>query len=395
MLANRHRLLLLDQSGSAANRVQRSLEQAGCAVDLVYDAATRMAEVVPGRYDLILLNPLLLRDTALETTQQLLVVLAAPVIIVVYEPIASGVLERCGQVEPSAFFWQAGRVDDLSPLVLLVEQTIRRHRAWQMLQQEQQRLTAQISEQATQIRALTDQRDLLQQQNEALDTYAHSVAHDLKNPLTLIVGFADLLRDGMATMPTESIHESLATIVEYSVKMSHIVDALLMLASVGKDEEVEREALDMGEIIVAVLRRIEHMVREYEAEVVGPVEWPPVLGYRMWLEEVWFNYLSNAIKYGGRPPRLMLGFDQPADGVVRFFVDDNGDGLPVDDPMALFLPQPRRQRPANVDGHGLGLSIVQRIINRLGGAVGAERIDGGGSRFSFTLPLASTAANKE
>jgi signal transduction histidine kinase len=235
------------------------------------------------------------------------------------------------------------------------------------------------------------QRDLLERQNEALDAFAHSVAHDLKNPLTLVVGFADMLREDYENMSPLEVQESLNTIVEYGVKMNSIVDALLMLADVGVNETVESQPVDMGEITRAVLRRMEHMIREYEAEVLTPDEWPVALGYGSWLEEVWYNYLSNGLKYGGRPPRLELGYDEPLDGYVRFWVQDNGAGFTAENPMSLFTRSHRRERNSN--GHGLGLSIVFRIIARLGGRVEAESYPGQGSRFSFTLPAASAEAS--
>jgi signal transduction histidine kinase/DNA-binding response OmpR family regulator len=237
-------------------------------------------------------------------------------------------------------------------------------------------------------------RDALETQNEALDAFAHSVAHDLKNPLTLIVGFADMLRDSIATFPEESIKESLNTIVEYGIKMSSIVDALLMLASVGTDDEVETEAVDMSHIIREVLKRMEHMFKEYQAEVTVPEGWPAALGYGPWLEEVWYNYLSNAVKYGGRPPRLELGFFPPEGGMICFWVKDNGAGIALENPMMLFTPQGRRNRNRSQTGHGLGLSIVHRIVDRLGGKVGVESV-AGGSRFSFTLPVSVAKASTE
>jgi K+-sensing histidine kinase KdpD len=232
------------------------------------------------------------------------------------------------------------------------------------------------------------QRDLLERQNEALDAFAHSVAHDLKNPLTLVVGFADMLREEHESMAPVTVQESLNTIVEYGVKMNSIVDALLMLADVGANETVESQPVDMGEITRAVLRRMEHMIREYEAEVLTPNQWPVALGYGSWLEEVWYNYLSNGLKYGGRPPRLVLGYDEPLDGYVRFWVQDNGAGFTADNPMSLFTRSNRR-RERSSNGHGLGLSIVFRIIARLGGRVEAESRPGQGSRFAFTLPVAA------
>lgn len=239
--------------------------------------------------------------------------------------------------------------------------------------------------------SVSQQRDLLEVQNDALDAFAYSVAHDLKNPLTMVVGYADMLRDDFATFPIETVQESLNTIVEYGIKMSSIVDALLLLASVGTNEEVELEPVDMAEITESVVRRMANMVAEYRAEIVFPDNWPLALGYSPWLEEVWYNYLSNGIKYGGRPPRLVLGFDEREDGIVRYWVQDNGPGLGIENPMAIFHPQARRRRSSN--GHGLGLSIVQRIVDRLGGQVGAESLPGGGSRFSFTLSAVAKAAS--
>jgi signal transduction histidine kinase len=230
-------------------------------------------------------------------------------------------------------------------------------------------------------------------QNESLDAFAHSVAHDLKNPLTLIVGFADMLRDSLDTIPKETVFESLNTIVEYGIKMSSIVDALLLLASVGGGNEVETEPVNMDYITREVIKRMEHTFKEYKAELVLPPFWPVAMGYGPWLEEVWYNYLSNAVKYGGRPPVLHLGCDTSDNGALRFWVKDNGPGLNLDNSMALFMPQSRKRRDRTVSGHGLGLSIVHRIIDRLGGEVGVESQPGEGSTFYFTLPAASAEAS--
>jgi signal transduction histidine kinase len=249
-------------------------------------------------------------------------------------------------------------------------------------------------ENARLMESVSQHRDALEAQNEALDSFAHSVAHDLKNPLTLIVGYADMLRDGFTSFPEETVRESLHTIVEYGIKMSSIVDALLLLASVGAGSDVETEVVDMGFITREVLKRMDHMLREYHVKVLMPETWPAARGYGPWLEEVWYNYLSNGIKYGGRPPQLELGF-QPLEGdAIRFWVKDNGPGLRLENPKSLFLPQVRKKRQRDQTGHGLGLSIVQRIIERLGGEVGAESQPGQGSTFSFTLPAASKATNK-
>jgi len=80
------------------------------------------------------------------------------------------------------------------------------------------------------------------------------------------------------------------------------------------------------------------MLEEYQGEVIWPDTWPVALGYGPWVEEVWVNYLSNAIKYGGQPPRVELGATVQVDGMVCFWVRDNGRGLTPEEQARLFTP---------------------------------------------------------
>jgi len=117
-----------------------------------------------------------------------------------------------------------------------------------------------------------------------------------------------------------------------------------------------------------------------------------VMGYAPWVEEIWVNYISNAIKYGGTPPRIELGANPPVDGIVWFWVQDNGGGLSAEERRRLFTPFTRLNH-RDTPGYGLGLSIVKRIVDRLGGRVGLESDGrpGEGSLFYFTLPSARSA----
>lgn len=115
-----------------------------------------------------------------------------------------------------------------------------------------------------------------------------------------------------------------------------------------------------------------------------PDSWYTAVGYAPWIEEVWTNYISNAIKYGGQPPQIEVG-SEALDGMVKFWVKDNGDGIPLDQIDTLFKPFVRLDN-VRATGHGLGLSIVRRIIERLNGTVGVESEQGVGSVFSFILP---------
>jgi len=248
-------------------------------------------------------------------------------------------------------------------------------------------------ENARLMKDISQHRDELQARNEELDAFAHTVAHDLKNPLTLVVGFADMLYDMFPTMPVADVNQYLGIIIEHGKKMGHIIEALLLLAVVRGTKEIEIDEVNMGFIVAETMKRIEFMSKEYEAEITLPTSWPTVYGYGQWLEEVWYNYLTNGLKYGGRPPKIELGYDVLEGKKVRFWVKDNGAGFSIDQPEKLFTPLSKLTPTDYQTGHGLGLSIVRRIVERLGGKVGVESQLGKGSKFHFTLPTEIDSTN--
>jgi signal transduction histidine kinase len=223
-----------------------------------------------------------------------------------------------------------------------------------------------------------------------LDAFAHTVAHDLKNPMGVTMMHAQFLLHYSTKMNTEDIQKYARVIMQNGQKMSNIIDELLLLASVRTEEVVLEPIEDMADIIEEVKKRLAYMIEEYQAQLTLPSSWPVALGHGPWIEEVWTNYLSNAIKYGGRPPHIELGFALQKNRMIRFWVRDNGKGLSSQDQEKLFTPFARLNQ-IRIEGHGLGLSIVQRIVEKLGGWVGVEStgIPGQGSTFSFYLQLAS------
>lgn len=226
--------------------------------------------------------------------------------------------------------------------------------------------------------------EALRRQNEELDSFAHTVAHNLKNPISTVIGYTDYIIQDFAQLDEAEIRESAEIAKEAAYKASSIISELLLLARVRKSE-TQREPLVMEDIIYQVQSRLQPMIEEYKAEIVMPKTWPMVLGYAPWVEEVWINYVSNGIKYGGQPPRLELGATLQSDQMVRFWVRDNGAGLTSEAQGSLFVEFSRLNK-FSVPGHGLGLSIVRRIVEKLGGHVGVKSEIGRGSEFFFTLP---------
>jgi two-component system, sensor histidine kinase and response regulator len=224
----------------------------------------------------------------------------------------------------------------------------------------------------------------LQSYNEELDAFAHTVAHDLQNPLSLTMGFMELLKSEYGRLSETEVREYIERVTHNTAKMSRIVDELLLLATVRR-LEVEVQPLNTAQIVAEATQRLSHLAQRFQAHIELPDTWPAALGHNGWVEEVWVNYLSNALKYGGSPPHIVLGAEEGADGKVTFWVRDNGPGISRENQARLFLPFTKLSE-VRVDGHGLGLSIVQRIITRLGGEVGVESAPGEGSTFWFRLP---------
>ena len=227
----------------------------------------------------------------------------------------------------------------------------------------------------------------LRQLNADLNAYAHTVAHDLINPLSGMTSSAEYLLSDHANLSPEELERYLDIILRGARKMHDIVNALLLLAET-READVGIEALDMAQIVTEAKKLLTWMVKEYQAEFVEPETWPVALGNMGWVEGVWANYISNAIKYGGHPPRVELGADLQPAGMVRFWVKDNGEGIPAEDLEQVFVPFSLLGQATGDRGHGLGLSIVQRSIDKLGGRVGVESELGKGSTFYFTLPAA-------
>jgi PAS domain S-box-containing protein len=223
---------------------------------------------------------------------------------------------------------------------------------------------------------------------EELNAFAHTVAHDLQTLLARIIGYADLLSHDYQGVSPEKLQEYAQLIAHNGRKMSDIIDELLLLSGV-RQREVVLQPLDMGRIVGEALHRLADFVDKYETKVILPESWLVALGYGPWIEEVWVNYISNGIKYGGRPPRLEFGSTRLPDNMVQFWIRDDGDGLTQVEQAQLFRPFTQLHHPL-YQGYGLGLSIVQRIIEKLGGQVGVESegLAGKGSIFSFTLPEA-------
>lgn len=224
----------------------------------------------------------------------------------------------------------------------------------------------------------------LEQIIEDLQAFSSTVAHDLKTPLSYIIGFAELLHSDFSQLSQDEINTCLTQIVQTAQRMNNIIDELMLLASVDR-ESVRVQPVEMGSILDKAQYRLRYVIEEHDAAITRPEQWPTATGYAPWIEEVWVNYLSNAILYGGSPPQISVGATPLDAGRVRFWIRDNGLGISSDEQTRLFRPFDHSRHPST-KGHGLGLSIVRRIVEKLDGSVGVDSHPDQGSLFWFDLP---------
>lgn len=219
-----------------------------------------------------------------------------------------------------------------------------------------------------------------------LNAYAHTVAHDLRDSIGAVVSLSEIIELEIIAKNYDSALEINKIISTSAEKTLHVIRELLTMSTI-RQQDIQLSPVNMGQVIAECEKRLDSNIQESKATILKPAQWPVIKSHPAWLEEVWMNYISNAIKYGGRPPVIELGFDQLyGRNQVRFWIKDNGKGLPLKAQEKLFNKFTRLD-PSRAQGTGLGLSIVKRIVEKLGGEVGvfSNAIPGEGCLFYFIL----------
>lgn len=227
----------------------------------------------------------------------------------------------------------------------------------------------------------------LEQTNQALELYVRTVTHDIKSPLSVALGYLNLVNSKYSDLGDEEKREFLLASEQMLSKSFQIIDELLLLTEIRNDHAIPYTPIDMSAVVAEVEKRMRPLLDEAHATIMIPTNWEhQVVGYAPWIEEIWVNFISNGIKYGGTPPIIQIESTQTEQG-IQFWTKDNGNGLSYEQQQTLFEPF-TRFNTTRIQGHGLGLSIVRHIAERMNGSVGVCSEVGHGAEFYFTLPNA-------
>lgn len=257
------------------------------------------------------------------------------------------------------------------------------HSNHRLLKEVAERLRAEVE--VRQLNLILEQRaDLLEAANEELEAFSSSVSHDLRNPLSRILGFASLLDENAASISPETHRHYIAQICEAARKMTALIDDLLRLSHSSRISLVFA-TVDLNQIVTEVIAELK--VEEQKVEWILAAL-PTVHADASLLRQVFVNLLGNALKYSRaqNPARIEIGEASSTCDEWTVYVRDNGVGFDSAMRDKLFGAFQRLHTAQEFEGTGLGLVNVKRIVVRHGGKVWAESRPGGGAVFYFTLP---------
>ncbi|HYA66652.1 MAG TPA: ATP-binding protein [Burkholderiaceae bacterium] len=224
-----------------------------------------------------------------------------------------------------------------------------------------------------------------------MESFSYSVSHDLRAPLRVVDGFANIVLEDYGSRLDELGREHLQRIIGAASRMNAMIDALLAMSRrTGRELAIERVDLSRAVRELADELRASDFSRSVEFRIEPDVraDGDPVL-VRLVLQ----NLLGNAYKFSARVPQALIEFGHHmVDGDDVFFVRDNGVGFDSRFTERLFGLFQRFHSQNDFPGTGVGLATVQRIVRKHGGRVWAESEPGKGACFYFTLPPASAAA---
>lgn len=234
--------------------------------------------------------------------------------------------------------------------------------------------------------ALEQRNEDLLAANEDLETFGHSVSHDLRMPLRHIQGFATMLEESIAGSLTTENQRRLKLIRESASRMSQLIDDLLKFSRIGRIE-LRKSPVDMRELVRMTIDSLRPEFNNRDVQwKVGAL--PKVAGDRNLLAQVWTNLLANSIKYTRPREAAHIEVDSMQhERELIFYVRDNGVGFNMAYSDKLFGVFQRLHHANEFEGTGVGLANVRKIVQRHGGRTWAEAEEGKGATLYFSLPV--------
>ena len=220
--------------------------------------------------------------------------------------------------------------------------------------------------------------------NSELEAFSYSVSHDLRAPLRIINGYADIILADYAAALDDEGKRMFGLIMKNTRRMGRLIDELLNLAYIGR-REMQFKSANIGAIVAGIVDELDSLTGR--GADIHVAQLPETYCDPILLRQVWFNLLSNAVKYSSTVEiqQINVGFEDAGDEVV-FYVQDHGVGFDMQYAHKLFGVFQRLHKKNEFEGIGVGLALAKRIVGRHHGAIWAQSKLGEGTTFYFKLP---------
>jgi two-component system, sensor histidine kinase and response regulator len=224
----------------------------------------------------------------------------------------------------------------------------------------------------------------LEATNRELEAFSYTVSHDLRAPLDLVTGFAEILQTDFGYCLPEQGQDYLSRLLKNSQRMGQLIEDLLAFSRESRQPLIKR-TVTPGEIVTQVVEELEAIYPDYHVDV-NVTNLPLCQADPALLRQVYYNLLSNSFKYTStrEKPVVEIGCGE-MDGKTVYYVKDNGVGFDMGQADKLFTVFHRLHSAEEFEGTGLGLAIVHQIIRRHGGHIWADAETDHGATFYFTL----------
>jgi signal transduction histidine kinase len=222
--------------------------------------------------------------------------------------------------------------------------------------------------------------------NQELEHYAYIVSHDLQEPLRMVSGFCELLKEECSSNLDSLSKEYLTYILDGSKKMGTLIQGLLDYSRFST-QKFETEVCDLDRILSSVILSFESKIQETRATIERPEGLPSIESNSTFLTQTFQNLIDNALKYRhpDRPLHLKISY-QIQDGCIEFLIEDNGQGVAPSHQGRVFKLFQRATTSSNGNGLGIGLAMVHKMIEQLGGSIALQSDGKSGSLFRLKLP---------
>lgn len=299
---------------------------------------------------------------------------------------------RCGK--PVTWRWHLVRAlprrDDQDHLVQWVGSATdidEQRRAYAELAEARERLNSHAEELDARVRARTA---TLREANAELEAFTYSVSHDLRTPLQFVRGFAEAIRSDALETLSPANQDYLQRIIRAAMRMDAIIQDLLSYSRLSRSD-MQLLELSLDDVVSDVLIHHQSAIKECGATVTVERPLPSVRADRTGLFQALSNLVSNALKFSRRgvAPMVRIHADLNDRG-IRLWIEDNGIGIDSRYHERIFQLFERLHGATEYPGTGIGLSLVRKAVNRMGGQCGVDSIADAGSRFWIDFPRSPT-----